>query len=261
MNCQEIRSATDLATTNIPLQAHLVHCPSCRQHVAELNSLRALLRQQPRLEVPGDFDFHLRARIARAQSERQMATTRLLSLSGRDLWRTAAEWIGNGPLSVALDFRGGVTAAVAVATLVVGLSFYRSSEELAPSLPASSTASLSQSEKAGLPSSKVFSSDSVMGEKATVAVVPTRTIRNSPSRAAQSVRSAEIPSNPIGGETITLEAVASRSDLSTESGWRVYNAERREMISSVQQTTYLGAESFPRLTRGGTKEIGFVPSI
>jgi len=261
MNCQEIRSAIDLATTNVPLQTHLVHCPSCRQHVAEMNSLRALLRQQPRLEVPGDFDFHLRARIARAESERQMAGTSLLSLPGRDLWRAVAEWVGNGRLSLALDLRGGVAATAAVAALVVGLSFYRSFEESATPLATSDITRLSQSENGDLPSSKVRPSDSVVGEETTATVAPARAIRNPQGRAALSASPAEISSTSFAAETVALETSASSSDLPTESAWRVYNAERREMISSAQQTTYLGAESSPRLMRGGTKEVGFVPSI
>lgn len=261
MNCQEIRNAIDLATTNVPLQAHLAHCPPCRQHVAEMNSLRALLRQQPRLEVPGDFDFHLRARIARAESERQAAGTSLLSLPGRDLWRAMAEWIGNGPLSLALDLRGGVAAAAAVAALVVGLSFYRSLEESVPSLPTSDIARLSQSENGDIPSSKVLPSASVVGEETAATAASARAIRNPQSRAALRVGSAAISPASFAAETVALETSASSSDLPTESAWRVYNAERREMISSAHQTTYLGAESSPRLMRGGTKEVGFVPSI
>jgi len=263
MNCQEIKNATDIASTNLSFQAHLADCASCRQHVAEMNSLRALLRQQPRLEVPGDFDFHLRARIARAESERQMAGTSLLSLSGRDLWRAVAEWVGNGPLSLALDLRGGVAAAAAVATLVAGLSFYRSFEESAPPLATSDITRLSQSENGDLPSSKVLPSDSVVGEETTATVAPARAIRNPQGRAALSASPspARISSTSFAAETVALETSASSSDLPTESAWRVYNAERREMISSAQQTTYLGAESSPRLMRGGTKEVGFVPSI
>jgi hypothetical protein len=226
-----------------------------------MNSLRALLRQQPRLEVPGDFDFHLRARIARAESERQMAGTSLLSLPGRDLWRAMAEWIGNGPLSLALDLRGGVAAAAAVAALVIGLSFYRSLEESVPSLPTSDIARLSQSENGDIPSSKVLPSDSVVGEEITATAASARAIRNPQSRVALGVRSAEIPSTSPARETVALEVSASRSDLPAENAWRVYDAERREMISSAQQATYLGAESSPKFARGGTKEIGFVPSI
>lgn len=260
MNCQEIKSATDIASTNNSFQAHLVECSACRQHVTEMNSLRALLRQQPRLEVPGDYDFRLRARIARAESERQMATTSLLSAPGRGLWHTLTEWAGNGPLRFSLDLRGGVAAA-AVAALVVGLSFYRPSEESNHSLPASNIASSSQFDTGNLATPNPLASENVEAEATLAAAAPAQTVRNSRSRRALIESSTEVSSTPLAEETIALQGVATRSNLSGDNAWRVYNAERREMISSAQQTTYLGAESAPRLTRAGTKEIGFVPSI
>ena len=261
MNCQEIKSATDIASTNLSFQAHLADCSSCRQHVAEMNSLRALLRQQPRLEVPGDYDFHLRARIARAQSDRQTAATGAFSLAGSDFWRAVTEWVGSVPTNFALNLRGGVAATAAVAALVAGLSLYQASEETAPSVPTSDVASLSQGVVGNLSSSLARPSDSEE-RRATLAVVaPARTIRTSRSRAALTQPSVEIPQTSIAGQTIAFGGPATHADLSTEGAWRVYNAERREMISSAQQTTYLGAESAPRLTRTGTKEVAFVPSI
>ena len=262
MNCQEIRFAIDMenASTNVPAQAHLRDCPSCRQHVAETNSLRALLRQQPRLEVPGDYDFRLRARIARAESERQMAATSLLSESGRGLWRTLTEWVSNSPLSFSLDLRGGMAAA-AVAALVVGLSFYRASEQLPSSSPASNLASSSQLEKGNLSTSTPLPSENVERDATLATTAPRQMVQNSRSRRTLIESSPEVLSTPLAGETIAIEGLAARSNPSAESDWRVYNVERREMISSAQQTTYLGAESAPRLTRVGTKEIGFVPSI
>lgn len=261
MNCQEIKSATDIASTNISFQAHLVDCSSCRQHVAEMNSLRALLRQQPRLEVPGDYDFHLRARIARAQSERQTVAAGVLSLTGRDLWRAVTEWVGNVQANFALDLRGGLAATAAAAALVVGLSLYHASEESAPSVPTSDIARLRQSEKGSLAPSTILPSDNMAGEAPTEGMALPQVTRNPRSRATLIQKTFEDSSAALPGETIALEASASHSDFPVESAWSVYNSERREMFSSAQQTTYLGAESSPRLARGGAKEVGFVPSI
>ncbi|MGA1368288.1 MAG: hypothetical protein ACO394_07185 [Blastocatellia bacterium] len=226
-----------------------------------MNSLRILLRQQPRLEVPGDYDFHLRARIARAQSDRQTAATGVFSLAGTDLWRVVREWAGNLQTNFGLDLRGGVAATAAAAALVVGLSLYHTSEESAPSVPNSDLASVRQSETGSLPASTILPSDNTAGEALTEPMALRQASRNPRSRATLTQTKAADPLAALPGETIALDASASYSDFPVESAWRVYNSERREMISSAQQTTYLGAESSPRLVRGGAKEVGFVPSI
>lgn len=259
MNCQKIRSAIDIDPTDLPSKAHLLECPPCRQYLGEMESLRALLRQQPRVEVPGDYDFHLRARIARAESKRQAV---VFSPSGSVIWRTVAEWIANPPFKLALDLRGGVAAAAVAAALVVGLSFYRSSEEGTPSSTISDVASLSRNEQGTLPSPNALplSSDSTLRKTTVAAAIPTRTPAASRNRATAIPSSTEVPPG-IAAEAIAMESSAGRTDLPAESAWRVYNADRREMLSSTQQMTYLGAESSPRLSRVGGKEAVFVPSI
>ncbi len=73
MNCQNVRSVIDTASRREPmsgsLETHLSGCHNCRSYSDEMSSLLALLSAQPRVEAPADFDFRLRARIARAQSE------------------------------------------------------------------------------------------------------------------------------------------------------------------------------------------------
>ncbi len=255
MNCQEIRNAIVIEPTDRPSTAHLLNCSSCRQYAAEMSSLRALLRQQPRVEVPSDYDFRLRARIARAESDRRLAPTSVFSSAGRGFWQTVTEWISNGPLHLALDLRGGVTAAVALATLVVGLSIYRSSEDPTPTLPTSNVATLAPLAKRTLSSPNTH-------QEATVAVAASpRSSRSLRSRAATIPASIDASLTLAAIESVAVDGAATRSDLPMETAWRVYNAERREMISSSQQMTYLGAESSPRLTRPGLKEVGFIPSI
>lgn len=262
MNCQKIRSAIDIDPTDIPSKAHLLECPPCRQYLGEMDSLRALLRQQPRVEVPGDYDFHLRARIARAESKRQAGATVVFSPSASLFWRTVAEWIANPPFKLALDLRGGVAAAAVAAALVVGLSFYRSTEEGTPSSTIADVASLSRDKQGNLPSTNTLppSSLSTRREVAVATVVPTRTPAASRNRASAIPPSTDVTPG-VAAEAIAMENSAGRTDLPTESAWRVYNADRREMLSSTQQMTYLGAESSPRLSRVGGKEAVFVPSI
>lgn len=77
MNCQTIRETIDTASRRAGysenVYAHLGDCSACRRHADGTRSLFALLSAQPRVEAPADFDFRLRARIARAQAEPHVA--------------------------------------------------------------------------------------------------------------------------------------------------------------------------------------------
>lgn len=74
MNCQQTRAAVDTASNQNNLtsgaEQHLASCPDCRHYSAGTFQLIALLAAQPRVEAPADFDFRLKARIARARDER-----------------------------------------------------------------------------------------------------------------------------------------------------------------------------------------------
>lgn len=73
MNCKDIQAAIDSASRRSPLSqlasAHLAGCPDCHRYSDQANSLLALLSAQPRVEAPADFEFRLRARIARAEAK------------------------------------------------------------------------------------------------------------------------------------------------------------------------------------------------
>ena len=75
MNCRETRAAVDAASSQNNLlsgaEQHLGSCPDCRHYSAGTFQLLALLAAQPRVEAPADFDFRLKARIARARDERR----------------------------------------------------------------------------------------------------------------------------------------------------------------------------------------------
>ena len=74
MDCQHIRAAMDTASRYEPMsettQRHLRSCTDCRDYADELSGLLGLLQSTPRVTVPADFDFRLRARIASAQEKR-----------------------------------------------------------------------------------------------------------------------------------------------------------------------------------------------
>jgi hypothetical protein len=73
--CRQVRAAVEMATRRDELAAsvtkHLSACAPCNVYATETFSVMALLVSQPRVEAPADFDFRLRARIARARDEQQ----------------------------------------------------------------------------------------------------------------------------------------------------------------------------------------------
>jgi hypothetical protein len=71
MNCKQIREEIDAASRydlRGAIRSHLNGCPDCRRYSDETAALLGLLGAQPRVEAPADFEFQLRARIARAQA-------------------------------------------------------------------------------------------------------------------------------------------------------------------------------------------------
>jgi hypothetical protein len=71
MNCKQVREEIDTASRrNLRggVRSHLNDCPDCSRYSDETTSLIGLLGAQPRVEAPADFEFRLRARLARAQA-------------------------------------------------------------------------------------------------------------------------------------------------------------------------------------------------
>jgi len=73
MNCTGIKAVIDSASSRNPIcsdvKTHLNGCPDCRSYSDHTNALLSLLSAQPRVQAPADFNFQLRARIARAQAK------------------------------------------------------------------------------------------------------------------------------------------------------------------------------------------------
>src|SRR5215510_3837789 len=111
MNCKSIREAIDTATRRSgyseTVRAHLTDCPDCRHHADEMTSLFAILSTQPRVEAPADFEFRLRARIARAKSEPTPAVGKL-----EKFWTKS------------FSFGQAATAMAAIVVAITATTFY-----------------------------------------------------------------------------------------------------------------------------------------
>lgn len=111
MNCQNIRAAIDASSPREPFSGNVTHhlaiCQSCGDYAAQMTALFALMNDTPRIQVPNDFDFRLRARLAQAK---------------------AAQAAPRGGLGFFTDFRklsfswGQAASAMAAVALVVTLS-------------------------------------------------------------------------------------------------------------------------------------------
>jgi hypothetical protein len=109
MSCKHFRTEieeTDRATAlGAKAAAHIAVCGSCRAFRAERDSLRSLIGGLERVDAPSDFDFRLRARIARAEEAKDtrfarhsfvpgaawlaVATCAVLALAGLVVFRQA----------------------------------------------------------------------------------------------------------------------------------------------------------------------------
>jgi hypothetical protein len=209
MNCTQIREAIDQARRRAgyspAVQSHLSGCPDCRQHANEASSLLELLSAAPRVEVPADFEFHLRARIARAKAEKNQAGVL------ESFWKRS--------------FSFG-QAATALAAIAVTMTFYfNHKDEMATTV---------KNDIAVVAS--VTSSDESTASQQTEAAKPNTTlgrrvvIRTAiPKAAAASSRAAK----PIA---VKSDAIANLDDVS-----RVY-ANGRVISTSINRDTIVGAE-------------------
>jgi len=119
MNCKKIREEIDTASRYSlyggAIASHLNDCPDCLRYSGETASLLGLLSAQPRAEAPTDFEFRLRARLARAQDAAAGDRRSFL----RKIW---PETFSRGQM---------VTAAAALALVVMVSTFYISRDDRA----------------------------------------------------------------------------------------------------------------------------------
>jgi hypothetical protein len=110
MSCQRFRTEIEEAARGASLggraAAHLAACDSCRALRVEGERLRALVADLARVEAPADFEFRLRARMARAEESRARSPRR--SFVPGAAWLTVAGCLVLA-LGLFVHFRAGAT--------------------------------------------------------------------------------------------------------------------------------------------------------
>jgi hypothetical protein len=93
MSCKkfrtEIEEAGRTASVSAAASAHLAACAPCRAFRSEREALRGLVAELARLDAPADFEFRLRARIARSEDGSQARAPRRTFVPGA-AWLAAA---------------------------------------------------------------------------------------------------------------------------------------------------------------------------
>jgi len=247
MNCQQTREAIDSGANRAILAAHLDECAGCESHLREFNSLLALLRQQPRVEAPSDFEFRVRAGIARAKAEESAPAGFSLGL------RRLGDRIFSGSLS-------WVQATAATAALAAAVTFtatYFGQADHATS-PVGSTDRLAAAQPGnGIASADVLTAGpagSVVASLASTApaVVRTETAIRS-DRGTATVRSLAV----TGVEPTDVDPAIS----AVVGSMKVFNAEQGRVISASSQMTLIGAEVSSPMNGQTSRGVGYVPSI
>jgi hypothetical protein len=282
MDCQNVQAAIDAASemkirreeANETIGAHIRSCRDCRRYSDETAVLLTLLGAQPRIEAPADFDFKLRARLARVNSEPAAdETAALLTLLGAQprieapadfdfklrarLARAKSEpAAAKGPcekihaMSYGFSWGGfswgqavAATATLAVVATVTALHFSTSD----PAIPPRMSQTNHQVVK------KVDASIEPPVTKAPAATFkPSHSVKSSYRTSAVTSISAAVPTNDSN--------LTSGSEGSTEGEdyiWRGFDPENRQFITT-QNRNLIGAENSASTM---SRTSSFVPSI
>ena len=269
MNCQSTREAIDSGivrkmsstvgkseATRNSLMSHIDSCTDCSGYSGELDSLLSLLKAQPRVEVPSDFDFRLRARIARAESEHREATSSSID---------PIEWLSRlwaGSLSKVQT--SAAMAAMAAVALVISVSTYQINQRsYSPVNSASGGQQVgtfqdgSAQIASATPGTQVVESaiSTISNSSSSSSMVSSEVAKLNASRAVESRQSVRAGLVNIAAASET-DAAASQTDGNANS-WRVFNHEQGRMVSTTSQLTLIGAESSAPVGQVA----GYVPSI
>jgi hypothetical protein len=236
MDCQNVQASIDAAINiavrrdeaNETMGAHVRSCRDCRRYSDETAALLTLLGAQPRIEAPADFDFKLRARLARAKSEPAAAKglfEKLRASSYRFSWgQTAA-----------------ATATLAVVATVTALHF-------------------STGDRAAVPG--VDQKNHQVAERVAKSVEPpvanALPVTVKPSHSAKSrQRIAPVTPIPAAVRTDSLN-LTTESEVETEGKdytWRVYDPDTGQFVTT-QNRYLIGAENSASTM---SKTLSFVP--
>lgn len=240
MNCQNIREAIEMKRT--PEAAHLAECQSCQTYSREMDSLFSLLRAQPRVEAPDNFNFQLRRRIAQAQAEQQQP-------AGVAGWAAKVSQLWSGSFSWAQ-----ATAAMAAVAAVVSVSTYQFNQQ--QPLPVAAVAINSQASVSPVAGAAMVSTLTTAGrgERETTGQARVASTSSAGRVAVERARNSADSLAVNTGDELAAERVDAASGANN---LRVFSNEQGRMISAAPQMTLIGAEG----AGAGTRTAGFVPSI
>lgn len=216
MTCKETTAAIDnklrRSSFDDTVNSHLSGCPACRRHAGEMSSLLSLLSAQPRVQAPADFDFRLRARLARAKAE-QTSPAGLFE----KLRASAFSW-------------GQAATAMATLALVVTFSTFYFKQDNAAPVKTDDVAVANVAPSAPQPKVEIVSEAKPQQLAVeTVTSTPVRFTSRNVKVTPAAVRS-EVPANP-----------APQTDIaSVDNSRRFYHPESRQL---VPDRNLLGAEA------------------
>jgi hypothetical protein len=222
MNCNSIKEAIDQSGRrgglNETVRMHLGVCIDCRRHAEQLNSLLSLISAVPRVEAPADFDFRVRALIARSKTEPMEAKGLL-----EQFW------------SKSFSLGQTATALAAVAMAIFASTFY-----LTQSVEKTGAGDFAVATKSETPTPEPSASvpsavfPSARSEAPASVKIP---MTSNSARASNQVRvagGARYQKSP-GLQAVSLETTLSTADRST----RVYNRANGQVIHNRD---FIGAE-------------------
>jgi hypothetical protein len=250
MTCQSIQAAiseTVYGGLQSPdfgegVRAHLGDCLGCRRHAHEMSGVAALMGNLPRVTAPADFDFKLRARIARAKADERAQGSWFAAFFGRSFsWAQAS----------------GAMAAVA---LVVGITTYQLLPGAAVSVAPTTEVAVNANHRAAdttplAPQVESVAAGSRQSTEAAISAQPasvkTTRIRGGLAPAVATRASYTPASEPRAVETANLVAARNTILIKNAHG----QASRMVALPEVQEVTYGAPSVSLRPARSGGGEI------
>lgn len=220
MNCKDTQMAIDSASRRNPINesasAHVAACLDCRRYTDQSNSLLALLSAQPRIEAPADFDFRLRARIARAESQPSGGPVAVL-----------ANFFG---LSFSIKQAAASLAALAVMAAVTTFYFTNNSQQMTSN--GSMIARVENSAQPVPPAKMVAQVENGASSNFDSPPPVALKVASNVYTGGAKMRTAMMTESPVRASN-----VASRED-----SVRVFNRERGQIMEASNRTTVYGVE-------------------
>lgn len=220
MNCKDIQAAIDSASRRNPISqpasAHIAGCLDCRRYSDQSDALLALLSAQPRVAAPADFDFRLRARIARAESQPAGPFAFLENFFGQSF-----------------SIKQAAASLAALAMMVAGTTFYFTNG----SRPVSDNTMVAQVAQPA-PQAPVKAMVTPVEKTESVVEMPQPTAIR-----AASTRLTPVKMRPaVLTESPATQAAVARNVAHREDTIRVFNRERGQIMEASNRTTLYGAE-------------------